>query len=343
MSVLSASMNNLYYPRVIVLDTESTGFAPSVYCKLIQLSAVKMEGEEIVDSFDRYVNPHLKVKTVNKETIHTGEPGIPKKIRELTGITDEVIKAREEAGISTESMDVIRDFLRFCQNEAGEFDSVLVMHNAPHDEMFLDDAVRGLNDPEGVIPVDFLFSSLPFIDTAAVAKELYPNRKAKGSYKLETLCRDFGILDENHHNAANDARITADLLLRERQDAGKGTPGKWETLISYRDNAKADSRSGALDVSAPIIPLRISPWVSKDGKMHRVYVRVVQDHSYGTVYYDFDRSKWGWKEGELKPDSFADLQATVMLTLDIQSWDFASVQRTAKPRYPGRQQEEREI
>ena len=301
MSVVSASMNNLHYPKVVVLDTESTGFAPSVYCKLIQLSAVKMEGESIVDSFDRYVNPHLKVKTVNKEKIHTGEPGIPKKIRELTGITDEVIKAREEAGISTESIDVIRDFLKFCQNEAGEFDSVLVMHNAPHDEMFLDDAVRGLNDPEGVIPVDFLFSSLPFIDTAAVAKELYPNRKAKGA------------------------------------------PGKWEDLISYRDNAKANSRLETLDVSSPIIPLQINPWISKDGKMHRVYVRAVQDHSYGTVYYDFDRSKWGWKEGELKPNSFAALQATVMLTLDIHSWDFASVQRTARPRYPGKQQEEGEI
>ena len=343
MSVVSASMNNLHYPKVVVLDTESTGFAPSVYCKLIQLSAVKMEGESIVDSFDRYVNPHLKVKTVNKEKIHTGEPGIPKKIRELTGITDEVIKAREESGISTESIDVIRDFLKFCQNEAGEFDSVLVMHNAPHDEMFLDDAVRGLNDPEGVIPVDFLFSSLPFIDTAAVAKELYPNRKAKGAYKLETLCRDFGILDENHHNAANDARITAALLLKERQDAGKAAPGKWEDLISYRDNAKANSRLETLDVSSPIIPLQINPWISKDGKMHRVYVRAVQDHSYGTVYYDFDRSKWGWKEGELKPNSFAALQATVMLTLDIHSWDFASVQRTARPRYPGKQQEEGEI
>ena len=81
-TLLEQSLDNLGYDRFVVVDTESTGFTPNVYSKLIQIAAVKILNGEVTETFNRYVNPHLKTRQVNKEIIYTGEAGIPKKIRD---------------------------------------------------------------------------------------------------------------------------------------------------------------------------------------------------------------------------------------------------------------------
>lgn len=302
---LNKSLKCLGYSRFTILDTESTGFSPNVYSKLIQVSAVKMVDGVIEGEFDRYINPHLKTKQVKGEIIYTGEPGIPKKIRELTGIDDDVIKAEEAKGVSTEENDVILDFWEFVQG------TVLVMHNAPHDLAFLDAAGKGV----GVV-----FTSLPVVDTYPLAKKVWPERQGKGAFKLETLCKDLGISDENHHNALNDCRATAELFKRVQLTLVK-EPVKWEELTGYQEHAEENFQI-----------TRVAPWQTRDGRMHRLYCTLWDDKETATVFYDFDRKRWDQKDGTVKVYQFEKLKEQIMGMLTMSEWTFAEADRRAGKR-----------
>ena len=303
-TLLEQSLDNLGYDRFVVVDTESTGFTPNVYSKLIQIAAVKIINGEVTETFNRYVNPHLKTRQVNKEIIYTGEAGIPKKIRDLTGITDQTIAEQERKGISTEENDVIRDFWEFANDEC-----VLVMHNAPHDIAFLDNAGKGI----GIV-----FSDLPVIDTVPLAKEVYPERKSiKGGYKLEQLCNDLGIPDESHHNALNDCIVTGKLL-KLLKDNLKRPNRTWTDLKPYHYKEEELYRIS-----------RISPWRSKDDTRHRVYLTLWKGKETATVYYDFDRKRWDQKDGTIKVYQFDGIKDQVSEILCLTDWNFSELERTA--------------
>ena len=57
---------------VVVVDTETTGLDPA-YCSLIEIAALRMNGPNIVERFQTFVNPGCS---------------IPEEITELTGITN---------------------------------------------------------------------------------------------------------------------------------------------------------------------------------------------------------------------------------------------------------------
>ena len=72
-----ASLEDATY---IVFDVETTGFS-NVYDTIIELAAVKMKNGQVIDTFERFANPHRKLTA---------------KIIELTHITDDML--RERAG-----------------------------------------------------------------------------------------------------------------------------------------------------------------------------------------------------------------------------------------------------
>ena len=67
----SASFS-LVEDEVVILDTETTGLDTN-YCSLIEIGAVRMRGPEVIDRFETFVNPGVR---------------IPQEIVELTGISD---------------------------------------------------------------------------------------------------------------------------------------------------------------------------------------------------------------------------------------------------------------
>jgi ATP-dependent DNA helicase DinG len=111
---------------VVVIDTETTGL-DFRSCELIEVSAARLRGREVVDTFDVLVKP--------------AQP-IPAEIVAITGIDNDMVADAEDAATVT------RRFLEFAQ------DAPLVAHNATFDRHFMEKGNGGR--PLGLVWVDSL-------------------------------------------------------------------------------------------------------------------------------------------------------------------------------------------
>lgn len=142
--------------------------------KIIEIGAVKICNGKIVDTFSTFVNPNRN---------------IPYKIQELTGINPSMVENAPKIE------EIIEEFIGF----AG--DSVLVAHNASFDISFIRKVCTDMN-----IQLDNAI-----MDTIPLAKFLFPELKR---YKLDIVAKHLGINLENHHRAIDDAKATAQILLK---------------------------------------------------------------------------------------------------------------------------------
>lgn len=157
---------------VIVLDIETTGLDP-YNDGITEIGAVKVENKTVVDSFHTFVNP---------------EKPIPEKIKELTGIDDEMV---QDAPLTASALASLKDF-------CGEY--ALAAHNASFDFSFL--KIKGAS-------IDWNIQN-PIIDTLALARELLPELRR---FRLDQIAKHMGISLSNHHRASDDAKATADILI----------------------------------------------------------------------------------------------------------------------------------
>lgn len=159
--------------RGVVIDFESTSNIVE-YARIIEIGAVLFEDDQIIDKYHTLVNPGIK---------------IPKKVRDLTGITDDDVKA------APKGYEAVRDLLHFIRKE-----EILVAHNAFFDYELLNTFCKR-------------FKIRPW-----KGQLLCTQRLAKGvqiqveNYKLETLCKFFGIEFVQSHRADADALATFQLL-----------------------------------------------------------------------------------------------------------------------------------
>ncbi|WP_277584198.1 PolC-type DNA polymerase III [Psychrobacillus antarcticus] len=163
----------------IVFDVETTGLS-ATYDKIIELAAVKMQNGNIIDRFERFVNPH---HALSATTI------------ELTGITDEMVRNAPEIE------QVIKDFYEFIG------DGIIVAHNASFDMGFLYEGYRRTG-------IDYF--NHPVIDTLELARFLHPEMK---SHRLGTLTKKFNIELTQAHRAIFDCEATGYLLLHLLKEA----------------------------------------------------------------------------------------------------------------------------
>ncbi|MEK4083647.1 PolC-type DNA polymerase III [Psychrobacillus sp. FSL K6-1415] len=163
----------------IVFDVETTGLS-ATYDKIIELAAVKMQNGNIIDKFERFVNPH---HALSATTI------------ELTGITDEMVRNAPEIE------QVIKDFYEFIG------DGIIVAHNASFDMGFL---------YEGYRRTGIEHFNHPVIDTLELARFLHPEMK---SHRLGTLTKKFNIELTQAHRAIFDCEATGYLLLHLLKEA----------------------------------------------------------------------------------------------------------------------------
>ena len=163
----------------VVFDVETTGLS-ATYDKIIELAAVKMQNGNIIDKFERFVNPH---HALSATTI------------ELTGITDEMVRNAPEIE------QVIKDFYEFIG------DGILVAHNASFDMGFLYEGYRRTG-------IDHF--NHPVIDTLELARFLHPEMK---SHRLGTLTKKFNIELTQAHRAIFDCEATGYLLLHLLKEA----------------------------------------------------------------------------------------------------------------------------
>ena len=157
----------------VVFDIETTGLS-NVNDKIIEIGAVKIRNNKIVDRFETFINPQIP---------------IPAFITKLTSINDNMVK-------DAPTIDkIIPEFMDFIQ------DAVLVAHNANFDVNFIKSKANQLN----------INVKNAVIDTLELSRHLYKNLK---NYKLDTVAEYLEVSLKNHHRAVDDAQATAEIFMK---------------------------------------------------------------------------------------------------------------------------------
>lgn len=164
---------------IVVLDFETTGMSPDKGDRAIEIGAVLLRDNKIIDSFQSLVNPGFLVT---------------REIENITGITNLMLADAPSAP------EVMEKFVKFI----GSYP--LVAHNASFDQKFL------------ISELDHFGKKRPlnFACTLQVARRLYPDVI---NYKLETLVRYKEIAtDGQFHRALADAEMAAGLWVKLTKD-----------------------------------------------------------------------------------------------------------------------------
>lgn len=160
----------------VVVDLETTGLDPLVE-GILEIAAVRLEGDRVVGTWQTLVNPGTGVE-------------ISEASRAIHGISPEMVL--DAPGVP-EALAAFEAFLG---------DAPLVAHNAAFDVGFLNRARQVLGRPP--LPN-------PALDTLEMAREVFPEQR---SHKLEALCRLLGHEATSFHRAAADAAHLAAIFPR---------------------------------------------------------------------------------------------------------------------------------
>ncbi len=157
----------------VVFDLETTGLS-TYYDRIIEFGAVKVEKGLVTQQLDILINP---------------ERSLPKKISEITNISDEMLKDQPTIH---DVLDKILDFIG---------DSILVSHNAAFDFGFIQEALK--RDGREIL-------HNPVVDTLALSRYLFPTSR---NHRLGALCRNMDIFydEDEAHRADYDARVLNDV------------------------------------------------------------------------------------------------------------------------------------
>lgn len=184
-----------------VVDFETTGLSPGDGARAIEIAAVLVSGDRVVDRFASLMNPGVSV---------------PHEITQLTGITTKMVRSAPAAAA------VMQEVTRFI-GDAG-----LVAHNASFDRRFLAAEQRriGVSRP------------LDFVCTMLLSRRVFDGAP---NHKLGTLVRHLGLAsDGSLHRALADATVTAELLLRIQMEISVryGLSLPHETLVMLQQTPR---------------------------------------------------------------------------------------------------------
>ncbi|MBO5215031.1 MAG: hypothetical protein J6B79_02460 [Clostridia bacterium] len=143
-------------------------------CKIIEVAGVLVEDGHLTQVFNSFVNPH--------------EP-ITQRITDLTSITDsDVVNAPEIE-------DVLADFYKFSEN------TVFVGHNVNFDVGFLNASGKELG----------IYFDNHKEDTLEIARHTL---KGLRNFKLSTVLKHLGLVNEHAHRAIHDTIATAKAFIK---------------------------------------------------------------------------------------------------------------------------------
>ncbi len=171
-------LHNLSLTSYIVLDTETTGLSPESD-ELIEVAALRVEGDEIVDQYTTLINPGRM---------------IPREVAKLTGISTKDI--------------LLAPVLERVAPKLGEFIEgyPVVAHNAVFHVKFVTAALRR----EGV------YGNIQYVDTLEIAREAFPGR---ADYSLDTLARELELPPSGQeHRAISHAQHVHALYCRCKEE-----------------------------------------------------------------------------------------------------------------------------
>lgn len=168
-------MNKLLEETYVIFDLETTGLDPKDGNSIIEIGAVRVRNNEIIDRFDELINPGVKLSD---------------EIIRITNITDEMLtgKPKEE--------EIVKKFIAWVG------DDTLVAHNARFDLSFMKMAY-----------LKYSLGSFNFnvIDTLGISRYLDPQERY---HNLTVLMGRYHIKwdEDKHHRADYDSEGTSLVL-----------------------------------------------------------------------------------------------------------------------------------
>ncbi|MBQ3297673.1 MAG: PolC-type DNA polymerase III [Bacilli bacterium] len=185
----------------VVFDFETTGFNAGGEDSIIEIGAVKIKDGVILERYDELINP--------------GRP-LPDKIVELTNITDEMLKDKDN------EEDAVKRFIEWFG------DLPMVAHNAKFDVSFLEMAYKKYDLGEFKNPV---------IDTLELSRTL---DTAYARHSLSALVKRYEVPwdEEAHHRGDYDAEGTALVfhkMLKKLSNRNIEKMNELDKLVSKED------------------------------------------------------------------------------------------------------------
>ena len=180
--------------KFAVVDVETTGSSVTKGARIVEFSAVFVEGGDIRGEYTTLVNP---------------EAWIPGWITRLTGIEPQMVdNAPRFRDISARVREALEG-------------RVFVAHNVGFDWRFVAEELRMANSimPEG-----------PKLCTVRMARRVLPGLRRRG---LDSLSRYYDVDIVNRHRAGDDARATAVILLRMLEAVDRQGVVYWDQLEDW--------------------------------------------------------------------------------------------------------------
>ncbi len=171
--VVHGSQDMGFDGEYVAFDLETTGLS-SKTDTIIEIGAVLFRDGKELDRFQTFVDPQRTLE---------------RKIVELTGITDEMLKG---APLLEEALPAFLDFVG---------DRVLVAHNSDFDTGFIRAACQRLGLP-------YTYTA---VDTLILSQNMLPGLN---KYKLNIVADALSLPEFNHHRAADDAAICGLIMAR---------------------------------------------------------------------------------------------------------------------------------
>jgi len=180
--------------EIVVLDFETTGMKAD-YCRVIEVGAVLVRKNAIVDSFSELMDPGQRI------------PGF---IQQLTGITNEMVAGKPSPEV------VMEQLIEFVG------DRPILAHNASFDKRFYFAEMKRAD----IVADNRFFCSM------MLARRLAPHSP---NHKLGTLVDYFDVRtdDFNAHRALDDAAATARVWLKLRQRLAEETGRNDHSLETF--------------------------------------------------------------------------------------------------------------
>ncbi len=195
-----------------VVDVETTGGMAEGRGRVIEIAAVRVDGDRVRDTFSSLVDPGVPIS-----------PWVSR----LTGITRPMVSG------APSFRDVSEEVWKRLEGR------VFVAHNVGFDWRFVTAEMRRARS---VLP------SGPRLCTVHLARRVVPGLRRRG---LGSLAHYYGVEIEGRHRALGDAVATATVLMRLLADAEREGVTRWGELQTWLTGSRRSARKRADRTASP--------------------------------------------------------------------------------------------
>ena len=279
----------------VVLDIETTDFSPAKGGRIIEIAAVKVVDDKIVDRFSELINPGLS---------------IPKKIVELTSITNDMVADAPSIN------EVLQRFWSFIEGYP------VVAHNAKFDwDTFLIPYFKSVSK----------YVKGSAVCSLNISKKIYGTRtvdefgnKVTITNKLADICERNGVSLENAHRAIADCEALAECVLKMSKEYKEMS----DALLNA-DKVKLDENHN-LTIEYKVHSVKywepVTPRVKNKLPLRKFYVDIapkdiagITEQCYpGTVVFDINTKSWHNKDFLYNLD-YKEVERKVLLASGVKS------------------------